>query len=284
MSFFNVGKFSLTNTDASSVVLTVPDTNLSEYTLTLPVNSGVSGYVLQTNGLGVTSWAAQAGGLPAGITAGQVIFADGGDFSGNNNLTYTALTSDLTLVGNFSATNNIEATGDVSGATANFGTITATGQTTLVDVSATNIEATGDVSGATANFGTITATGLVSGVTASFSTSTTTKANIMTPNVIDNYVTILTLDVSASVNIINYSDAGNATTTFNGVNDGQISHIFYNNGGGGNLQIDFGATNLVSGSGTNQYLTFNSQGQSASVVYSTTVGKYFIINTGALVS
>ena len=268
MSFFNVGKVSLTNTDASSVVLTVPTNNLSEYTLTLPDNSGVSGYVLQTDGLGITSWAAPAGGLPAGITPEQVIFADdGGDFSGNNNLTYTALTSDLTLVGSFSAT----------------------------DISATNLQVSGqtilnEVSGVTASFSSNlevsgqTILNEVSGVTASFSTSTTTKANIMTPNIVGAFSNTITLDVTASVNIINYSNAGNATATFNGVNDGQISHIFYNNGGGGNLQIDFGDNNLVSGSGTNRYLTFNSQGQSASVVYSTSVGKYFIINTGALVS
>ena len=131
----------------------------------------------------------------------------------------------------------------------------------------------------------IEASNQVSGVTASFSTSTTTKANIMTPNVVTDYnAGSPVIDVSASVNIINYTNAGDATATFNGLNDGQISHIFYNNGGGGELQVDFGAGKLVSGSGNNRYLTFNSQGQSAAVVYSTTADKYFIINTGALVS
>ena len=348
MSFFNVGKFSLTNTDASSVVLTVPDSNLNPYTFTFPDNSGTSGYVLQTDGSGVTSWVAQSS-VPAGVSNSQVLFLDNGDISGNNNLTFTGLTSDLSLQGTFTVTGHIdttdisssgsayvglnldvagdfEADGDVSGATANFGTIATTstitaggnvdvtgnieafgtldvtGHTALVDVSATNVEASGDVSGATANFGTIATTstitaggnvdvtgnveasGDVSGATANFATSVTTKANIMTPNVISLYTGTINLDVSASVNIINYSSALDATATFNGTNNGQISHIFYNNLTGGQLQIDFGANKLVSGSGTNRYLTFNSPGQSASVVYSSDVDKYFIINTGALVS
>ena len=44
------------------------------WTLTLPTSAGTNGYVLSTNGAGVTSWVAQSGGGGGGATAGDNIF------------------------------------------------------------------------------------------------------------------------------------------------------------------------------------------------------------------
>ncbi len=51
---------------------------------------------------------------------------------------------------------------------------------------------------------------------------------------------------------------------------------------GGSVRVDFGTSNLVTGDGANRYLTFNSTGQSASLIY---VGsKWRTRNCGALPS
>jgi hypothetical protein len=68
--------------------------------------------------------------------------------------------------------------------------------------------------------------------------------------------------------------------------DGQVIHMFYDNAqSGGSLKIYFGSNNLRCGSGEAQYLTFNSKGQSASLVFiGNSIDKWCILNTGAVIS
>ena len=70
--------------------------------------------------------------------------------------------------------------------------------------------------------------------------------------------------------------------------DGQQLNIFYdNNESDGSLRIDFGSTGggvLRTGNGNNQYLTFTITGQSATLMYISTVSKWCVMNTGAGVS
>jgi hypothetical protein len=65
--------------------------------------------------------------------------------------------------------------------------------------------------------------------------------------------------------------------------NGQFWNILFDvSSGTPSLRIDFGSDGLATGSGDAQYLTFNTNGQSASLIYHTS--KWRIINTGAAVS
>ena len=65
--------------------------------------------------------------------------------------------------------------------------------------------------------------------------------------------------------------------------NGQFWNILFDvSSGTPSLRIDFGSDGLATGSGDAQYLTFNTGGQSASLIYHT--NKWRIINTGAAVS
>jgi hypothetical protein len=69
----------------------------------LPATNGTNGYVLQTDGNGVTSWvAAGSGGTLAGADT-QVQFNDGGSFGGDSGLTYSKTTDALTVAGALSS-------------------------------------------------------------------------------------------------------------------------------------------------------------------------------------
>ena len=60
-------------------------------------------------------------------------------------------------------------------------------------------------------------------------------------------------------------------------------NLFYGNTSATSLRIDFGSNALTSATGANnQYLTFTTVGQSASLVYISS--KWRILNTGASVS
>src|SRR5208282_4259924 len=82
------GSLTLANTVAHAYSTTLESSNsaTAAWTLTLPVNAGISTYVLQTDGSGVTSWVAQTGGSGSltinttaisGATAGQLLYSDG---------------------------------------------------------------------------------------------------------------------------------------------------------------------------------------------------------------
>ena len=70
------GSLILANTAASAFPTTVKSSNsaTAAWTLTLPVTAGTSGYVLSTDGTGVSSWVAQTGG---GLTVGTTTVGGG---------------------------------------------------------------------------------------------------------------------------------------------------------------------------------------------------------------
>jgi hypothetical protein len=54
-----------TDNGTNKVTIAAPSSLSSNYTLTLPDSAGTSGYVLSTDGTGVTSWSASGSGAPA---------------------------------------------------------------------------------------------------------------------------------------------------------------------------------------------------------------------------
>ena len=90
--------------------------------------------------------------------------------------------------------------------------------------------------------------------------------------------------VTTSVSYYNVggTDALYTTVAGNPATNGQLWHVLFNQGSSETLRIDFGSNGLATGSGLAQYLTFNTTGQSATVLYM--ASKWRIINTGAAVS
>lgn len=66
------------------------------WTMTLPTTGGTNGYYLQTNGSGVTTWAAAGGGTPAGGDT-YVQFNNGGAFGGASQLLWDETNKRLTV-------------------------------------------------------------------------------------------------------------------------------------------------------------------------------------------
>lgn len=67
------------STNANSVTLKAPATfSAGDYILTLPQNKGMSGYVLSTDGNGVTSWIPAANGSITNVTASSPLSSSGG--------------------------------------------------------------------------------------------------------------------------------------------------------------------------------------------------------------
>ena len=91
--------------------------------------------------------------------------------------------------------------------------------------------------------------------------------------------------VSKSVTYYYLTGNNNWFTSVSGnpSSNGAIWHVLFDsNGGTGYLEINFGSNGLTSGSGYNQYLTFNNRGESTSMIYISS--KWHVINTGATVS
>ena len=63
---------------SSGTVTVQPAAAAGTWTMTLPTTAGTNGYVLGTDGTGVTNWVATAGALPTPTTAGNVIFTTDG--------------------------------------------------------------------------------------------------------------------------------------------------------------------------------------------------------------
>ena len=105
---------------------------------------------------------------------------------------------------------------------------------------------------------------------------TSVSTTIGTPTDLDETKSVLYFDLDSASAM--YGELGTAT-------DGLILNIFYdNNNSSGSLRIDFGSANLRTGNGNNQYLTFSNTGESAQLMYISTVTKWCIMNTGAAVS
>ena len=95
------GTLVLANTTAGSKAVTIQSSNstAAAYTLTLPAAAPVNGYYLQTDNLGVLSWAAGGGGgggSPGGSNT-QVQFNDAATFGGAAAFTYDKTTYTLGL-------------------------------------------------------------------------------------------------------------------------------------------------------------------------------------------
>jgi hypothetical protein len=63
---------------SSGTVTVQPAAAAGTWTMTLPTTAGTNGYVLGTDGTGVTNWVATAGSIPTPTTAGNVIFTTDG--------------------------------------------------------------------------------------------------------------------------------------------------------------------------------------------------------------
>ena len=63
---------------SSGTVTVQPAAAAGTWTMTLPTTAGTNGYVLGTDGTGITNWVATAGSLPTPTTAGNVIFTTNG--------------------------------------------------------------------------------------------------------------------------------------------------------------------------------------------------------------
>ena len=127
-----------------------------------------------------------------------------------------------------------------------------------------------------------------SGVTTAASLVVSTSLTI-TPSVITSASTSIgsptDLDESISVFYFDLNSASAMYGIFAAGTTGQMINIFYDNHeSAGSLKIDFGATKLRTGSGESRYLTFTITGQSASLMYISTVDKWCVTNTGAAVS
>ena len=95
-----------------NVKITPSASQTATYTLTLPTTAGTSGYVLSTNGSGVTSWVVNTGASTAlnGITAA------GASQAGINNAAYTIVWNWNTLAGGTALSLNSTSTAAASNA------------------------------------------------------------------------------------------------------------------------------------------------------------------------
>ena len=94
--------------------------------------------------------------------------------------------------------------------------------------------------------------------------------------------TILTVNTSVTYFYIGGTTDRYTSISGNPSSNGAVWHVLTEIPSTAELIIDFGANGLVSGTGPYQYLTFNADGQSASMIYFNS--KWRIINTGASVS
>ena len=105
------------------------------------------------------------------------------------------------------------------------------------------------------------------------------KYKIITTTELNEQDNLLHSTYSNSVLYFNLSEDSTASISFG--TDGQVLHMFY--GCSHNLAITFSG-GLKCGSGTENILTFNADGQSASLVFiGDPINKWCILNTGAIV-
>ena len=94
------GEITLANTSVNSVKLRSSNSTAATYTLTLPADSPINGYYLQTDTNGVLSWAAGGGGGGGGSPGGsdtQIQFNNAGSFGGDAAFTFVNGTGTATV-------------------------------------------------------------------------------------------------------------------------------------------------------------------------------------------
>ena len=165
-------------------------------------------------------------------------------------------------------------------------TVNSDGVTTAVslvantaDINSGTVDATiGATTPASGTFTTLTAnTSLTCAKSLILTPSVITSASTddLDPTDLDESISVFYFDLNSDIAMYGIFAAG---TT------GQVIHIFYDNSDtSGSMRIDFGSTKLRTGSGNSQYLTFSTTGQSASLMYISTVDKWCVLNTGATV-
>jgi hypothetical protein len=171
------GSLVLANTAAGAFATTVNSSNSSTeaWTLTLPPNKGTNGYILTTNGSGVSSWTnPTALGIDLDVnttpitngTAGRLLFEGAGNvLQESANLTFSSST--LTLGVASSATGSVALTGATSGtATITAQAVAGTPTLTLPTASGTLVSTATSPLSINATSGDISITGLAGGVLA----------------------------------------------------------------------------------------------------------------------
>ena len=281
---------------ANHVGLTVSSSLTSDITFTLPTSDGSSGQVLQTDGSGALSFTDAGSGTPAGNDT-EIQFNDGGNFGSSGNLTWNDTNLILgngsgvtfgdageNIVGdgadlylNSSNSINLAPSANVtitSGKNLEFGVgsgETISGDGTDLTVASGNI--LNLTPGSTSNV-VITQGSLVLSTSSAITSASTTEGSptILAP------VQCVSLYSLSGTDTAHYVSVDGQPCT-----NGQFWNILFDvSSGTPSLRIDFGSDGLATGSGDAQYLTFNTGGQSASLIYHT--NKWRIINTGAAVS
>ena len=103
------GSVILSNTAAGAFATTIKSSNSASvaWTLTLPTTAGTGGYILTTDGAGVTSWTSNATAVTltvnstptSGGAAGQIMFDDGTKLQESANLSWNNTNRLMTLTG-----------------------------------------------------------------------------------------------------------------------------------------------------------------------------------------
>ena len=93
--------------------------------------------------------------------------------------------------------------------------------------------------------------------------------------------------IKAVTKAVTYYYVAGSTNRFTNIggnpcSNGSVWHVLFERDSSAQLRIDFGINGLMSGSGSNQYLTLDGNGQSASMIYMNSLWR--IINTGGTVS
>jgi hypothetical protein len=275
MSFFN-GPISvprdgsirlLDDTKTKYLMLQAPPTLGSNLALEFPVNYGLSGEVLTSNGLGGLSW------QPAGISS---VSSNTIIESANGDIKFSTLAGSANI--HTDGANTLVLSVGSNLITHNGGNLTV-GMTT---------PSTGSDNGAL-----VVAGGL--GIGQDVRTGGNIAVGARLIHAIDNFVeSALTQELWSGANtatmkhlVISAGWTANFTCTTAQPNGTRMDVFFTGNALGSSANLDFGAPQLYTGGGLAQYLFFNTKGQSASLVYITNgnpaLNGWRVINSGAQV-
>jgi hypothetical protein len=222
----------------------------ADYTLKLPVDGGSNGQVLTTNGSGTLSWTNASGGSSIGSSSnGQILFNSNGSVGGMAALTQSGSNVALTAGANF-----------YIGATTN----ALTGNSGFINLQTT--------------------TGGHVSLNSKFVLQQQTPITIADASIPGSFT------IDYSIIYIMLTDGMNSgltalyTVSASSPTQGQHLHIFFDNLGinTNKVELDFGTNGLAAGGGYAQYMTFESSGQSSSMIYIGTTWR--VINTGATIS
>ena len=222
------------------------------------------------------------------------------DVSGATNLNTLDVSSVASIRGNLI----VSAKSDLSNVTVS-STLDVSGATTLdkeLNVNALSNLNSLNVSGVTTLDGQLTVNAdsslnnvsISKGTDASNATLTLDNSSslVMSPQIYEdiNDFSGINIQPVSSILIFDYSNNQEVDCSLNNplktyFQQGQHLSIFYlNRNATGNLRIDFGDNNIVTGSGANRYLTFTTFGQSAELLAygnSSNTNNYLVFNSGA---